>query len=168
MRRVSFKDISLFPKEEVKKDNTAPLVSPVVSPSPPSPTEPRPLSGPQGAQKSSNPVRLTPRLFVDYENKREKAQQAMKARVEPSEPRYPTTAWSGNYFSESMPAGPPRENSVQGAMGGQKSALKASIGPLSPSTTPQGLSSINQVSEGTRYGWVVLGRNRWVGLGRNW
>lgn len=31
----------------------------------------------------------------------------MKKKVEPSEPRHPTQYWAGNYFSESMPAGPP-------------------------------------------------------------
>ena len=54
----------------------------------------------------------------------------MKTKVEPNEKRYPTTKWSGNYFSESMPAG----------------GKDPSLSPTSSTaTTPQGLSSINRV-----------------------
>ncbi len=150
-RRVSFKDIEVNPQEEeepktleASKPVTAPVAtSPAISPIPTSPTEPRPRSESLTmGQRSNNPVRLTPKLFLDYEHKKEKAQQAMKARVESSEPRYPTMTWSGNYFSESMPAGPHREP----ASFEMRDGLKAKA-PWSPSATPQGLSSINQVRE---------------------
>ena len=157
-RRVSFKDLDFTPGKDDKHLDSIALntssirTSPGASPTPTSPTEisrPRSDSLTTGGQKPNNPVKLTTRLFVDYENRREKAQQAMKARVQPSEPRYPTTAWSGNYFSESMPAGPSREPAQEptglGATGGMRAGMGRGV--VSPSTTPQGLSSINQVHQ---------------------
>ena len=76
----------------------------------------------------------------------------MKTKVEPNEKRYPTTKWSGNYFSESMPAG----------------GKDPSLSPTSSAaTTPQGLSSINRVrvrggGEGGR-GRGKEGKWRWEG-----
>lgn len=55
----------------------------------------------------------------------------MKKKVEPSEPRHPTHYWAGNYFSESMPAGPPGSR----------------VQTQSP-TSPRGLQSLTKV--GTR------------------
>ena len=80
-------------------------------------------------------MRPTTSQFLDYYRKREEAQQAMKSKVEPNKTRYPSTKYAGNFFSESMPAG---------AREGRKT-------PPSPSSTPQGLSSINRVS-----GWGVI------------
>ena len=54
----------------------------------------------------------------------------MKSKVEPNKTRYPSTKYAGNFFSESMPVGPREVGKT----------------PTSPSSTPQGLSSINRVS----------------------
>ena len=140
-RRVSFiTDLPAEPAEDDYQEENSMATSPAHSPVPSLPTEKQPRPSLTG-QKSSKPVRLTTRLFVDWENKREKAQKAMKARVEPSEPRIPTTAWSGLNFSESMPAVPPKERTGR-RMPVQKGA---SIGPPSPTSTPKGLFTVNQV-----------------------
>ncbi|XP_064388717.1 protein bicaudal C homolog 1-B-like isoform X2 [Halichondria panicea] len=72
----------------------------------PTETRPRTSSTPLG-QNSATPHKMTPKRFLEYEKMREEAAIAMKKKVEPSEPRHPTHYWAGNYFSESMPAGPP-------------------------------------------------------------
>ena len=77
----------------------------------------------------------------------------MKTKVEPNEKRYPTTKWSGNYFSESMPAG----------------GKDPSLSPTSSTaTTPQGLSSINRVrvrGGGEEGGEEEVGRGSGKGKG---
>lgn len=89
--------------------------------------------GQQLRPNATPPVRPTTKQFLDWERKREQAQQAMKSKVEPDKVRYPTAKYAGNLFSESMPVGAQR-----GGPGWKT--------PPSPTSTPQGLSSINRTS----------------------
>ena len=104
-----------------------------------------PSSSQQQRPSATPPMRPTTKQFLDWERKREQAQQAMKSKVEPDKVRYPTAKYAGNLFSESMPVGPQR-----GVGPGWKT-------PPSPSSTPQGLSSINRVSGGAGMGeWAEI------------
>ena len=105
----------------------------------------RPRSSSNSGQRlnATPPVRPTTRQFLDWDRKREQAQLAMKVKVEPDKVRYPTTKYAGNYFSESMPT----------SKGGGAAGWKT---PPSPTSTPQGLSSINRVSSRIVMGWLFF------------
>jgi protein bicaudal C len=72
--------------------------------------------------------RLTVKSFVDYEKRKEKAEVARKAKVNPNNTRYPSNEFTGDYFSWSMPPVP-------------KEATKP---VLTINSTPNGLDSISR------------------------